>query len=381
MALSSKTFSEIITFARASSATYVNSAGLVATAANDAPRFTYAPNTLNRRGLLIEQSSTNLLLNSENFGSWALTASTVTADTIVAPNGLTTADTWTSTGATAVISQNVTKAAVALTYTASIWVKGSVTAFSFTVDNATPTNRGRAVFNLATAQITTVANEGTFTGTSATITAYPNAWYRLTLTTTTGTTTTVRPRLFFSDVGNSVNLWGAQLEQTNFVTSYISTTAATATRSADIATISTLSPWFNASNGSVFAKYSAVVSGVRSITAFDDGTANEKIGLQTDSTSGQFVVVDDGVSQCAITAGSVVTNDTYSIAGTFSDGNFTASINGRPVEIVASGTLPTVDRLRLGVDQAGNYLNGALEAVLFYPRQLSAPELVSLTAG
>jgi hypothetical protein len=48
-----------ITFARASTATYYNSSGLIASAASGAPRFDYDPVTLAPRGLLLEEQRTN----------------------------------------------------------------------------------------------------------------------------------------------------------------------------------------------------------------------------------------------------------------------------------------------------------------------------------
>ncbi len=53
-----------VTFTRASSATQFNAAGALVSVAVDAPRFDYHPVTLARRGLLIEEARTNLLLNS-----------------------------------------------------------------------------------------------------------------------------------------------------------------------------------------------------------------------------------------------------------------------------------------------------------------------------
>lgn len=53
-----------ITFTRATTGSYYNSAGLLTQAAINAPRFDYDPVTLQPKGLLIEESRTNLLLNS-----------------------------------------------------------------------------------------------------------------------------------------------------------------------------------------------------------------------------------------------------------------------------------------------------------------------------
>jgi hypothetical protein len=207
---------------------------------NSAPRFDHNPTTGESLGLLVEEARTNLLVRSEEFddASWTKASATITANESTAPDGTTTADLWTSTGSTSTVNQSYTKDATARTYSASIWVKSSVTAFSLALDSGSNTNRGKAVFNLATGVLTTIDNIGTFTNTSGTITAYPDSWYRVTVTTTTSTATTVRFIVFFSGTGATARIWGAQLEENAaFATSYIPTVAATATRAADVASI------------------------------------------------------------------------------------------------------------------------------------------------
>jgi hypothetical protein len=54
-----------LTFTRASSAWYFNSSGELTQASANVPRFDYIPATLALNGLLIEQQSTNLFLNSQ----------------------------------------------------------------------------------------------------------------------------------------------------------------------------------------------------------------------------------------------------------------------------------------------------------------------------
>lgn len=59
MSLQSKTFADLVNFARASTATYVDADGTIKTAAVDAPRFDWSTG---RRALLLEASATNLCL-------------------------------------------------------------------------------------------------------------------------------------------------------------------------------------------------------------------------------------------------------------------------------------------------------------------------------
>lgn len=71
-----------ITFARSSTATYTSSAGAITLAAVDQPRFDYFPDSLLPRGLMLEGSRTNVLLNALINGTSLSTQSvTVTAQT------------------------------------------------------------------------------------------------------------------------------------------------------------------------------------------------------------------------------------------------------------------------------------------------------------
>jgi len=67
-----------VTFTRASSATYFNSVGVLSTATNNIPRFDYNPATLVCNGLLIEQQSVNILLNSATLSTQSVTTTATT---------------------------------------------------------------------------------------------------------------------------------------------------------------------------------------------------------------------------------------------------------------------------------------------------------------
>jgi hypothetical protein len=66
-------FGSVITFSRASTATYFDASGTLQTADADQPRIDHDPVTLARRGLLIEAARTNLFLNSATPASQSIT--------------------------------------------------------------------------------------------------------------------------------------------------------------------------------------------------------------------------------------------------------------------------------------------------------------------
>ena len=118
-----------VTFTRASTATYFDSAGVMQTAAIDEPRVDYDPDTLELRGLLIEPQRTNLLLNSATLSTQSVTV-TATVHTLsfygtgtVTLSGASTAGPLVGTGANNRVTLTFTPTAGSLTLT----VSGSVT--------------------------------------------------------------------------------------------------------------------------------------------------------------------------------------------------------------------------------------------------------------
>jgi hypothetical protein len=186
-------------------------------AANNVARFDHNPVTGESLGLLVEEQRTNLILRSEEFdnASWAKSAATITANTIVAPDGNLTGDKLVENTDTNVhwVSGNGTGAAG--TYTMSAYVKAAERTWAYLIDNSTVT--GRVFFNLATGTIGTITGTGSPSGT---ITSVGNGWYRITMTITTTGTPVCRigaasadnTSSYTGDGYSGIYIWGAQLE-------------------------------------------------------------------------------------------------------------------------------------------------------------------------
>jgi hypothetical protein len=377
-----KTLDSRVTFTRASTATFTGSDGLIKTAAVDAPRFDHNPTTGESLGLLVEEARTNLVLRSEELdnASWTKTNATVTANESTAPDGTTTADLITSTGATGVFTQAFTKDIAARTYTQVSWVKSDATDYNVSIDDGATTNRGRCVFNILTGTLTGTFTSGNFTNTSGTITPFPNSWYRITVTTTTSILTTLRIRNNLNTAGTTARVWGFQLEEGAFPTSYIPTTSATVTRAADVASItgSNFSSWYNQTEGTVFAEASAPAASA-SIYAISNNTNNERIILDTGANTKRLIVSNGGTQQANITRpytyGTITKTSTAFVLNSFQIAD-----SGSLGTEDTVGTMPSVDRLNIGGNATGTSpINGTIRRLTYWPTRLANTTLQQIT--
>ena len=403
MPLVSKTFADIITFTRASTSTYFNSAGVLTSSAIDTPRFDYNPSTLAAQGLLIEEQRVNLLTYSNNLenAAWTKTNATVTANVTTSPDGNVNSKAVIEDTATTVF-HTLTGAAVisgvsGAAYTLSIFAKpAGRTKFLLQIDTPGFGN-GNCIFDVASGTI------GAPNGTASApkITPVGNGWYRCSvLMTATGSFTSVDLKVilinaldqqqYTGDGVSGIYLYGAQLEAGSFATSYIPTTTTALTRAADVASVNTLSPWYNASEGTLYTEYSIPFDSSVNIfpiaAAISDNTFSNAIAsyLRTvDDTARQAVRVG-GVAQTDITSGAAyVYGTTLKQVSAYKVNDFAISVNGAAVGVDTSGTVPVVDRMGLGGNSVTggslNYLNGYLRRITYYPRRLSNAELISLT--
>lgn len=375
------TLDPLITFTRASSATYFDSAGVLKTAANDVARFDYDPSTLAALGLFIEEQRTNLCLYSEDLNQaiWTKGANvTTTYNTTVAPDGATTADTLTvsNAGANNGVFQSITVSA-STSYVYSWWVKLgtlAVSDFKFGIYN-----------NTAAAWI---AQDVVPTQTPSS-----SAWTRISYAFTTPVgCTSIRIYVFrnSSSIAGTLNVWGMQLEAGAFSTSYIPTTTTALTRSADVATISgtNFTSWFRQMYGTFYVEYQGVnnVAGAtrRAIEVSNSGSTTDRyvFGYQATTTSRLFVV-QNNATQADIYVTSVTQSNVVKTAAAYAADDIRTTSNGTLGTPDTSATLPTVSQLWFGTAEgsaANTVLNGYMRKFAFYPEPLRSGTLQALTS-
>jgi hypothetical protein len=354
------------------------------------PRFDYNPSTLAAQGLLIEESRTNLLTYSEDQtnSNWSKIGATISANSTTAPDAQLTADTLvedTSTGTHRSVGlATITNTTV---YTVSAFAKqAGRTHFRLAAGSGLT---GEVIANLSNG---TVASSSGATNPS--VQNVGNGWYRVSFTTAASTSTSGQLSVqlvqgtsttsYTGDGTSGVYVWGAQLEAGAFPTSYIPTTTTALTRAADVASVNTLSPWYNASASTIYAEVAVPQLGraARPWTVDDGSMAN--IVDTTISVANSFAVeaIAGGVyGGFAAATGLITANTTQKTAAVFTtSGNELACLNAGTVGSNAI-TLPSVSltRLLLGRQDNGVALCGWLRRLTYYPRAFSAAELQAIT--
>ena len=400
-----------VTFTRTgNTATVINSSGLVAPINADLPRFDFNPTTLACNGLLIEEARTNISLYSQDFrntvdaGSvrpWVYSFVTLNYYPVgvLSPDGTANVckiveDSGTSSH---YISQLITNANANFTY--SVFAKDAGRRYlrMMIADvGLTSGSRVYATFDL-TNGTSTIGNI-TATNTAATSQAFDNGWYKCSVTATITAGATVTTGLILSNTSGSssalpsylgdgvsgVYVYGADLQEGLFPTSYIPTVASQVTRNADVAlmTGTNFSNWYNASEGA-FAIWCSVPASTVSFAALSvtDGTNSERILINALSgrTGTSFRVVDNNVDQANILKAVAWTaGQQLKIVGAYKLDSFATTFNGASVLTDTSGTLPTVSQLGIGNSGLTVPVVGAnfyVQELLYWPQRIIDAEV------
>jgi hypothetical protein len=375
------------TFTRASSATYTNSSGLLATAATNAIRFDYDPVALTPKGILLEGSSTNLALQSNafSFSPWTATAFNYTQN-FTGPDGVANSG-WSFTDTAANSAHQLLQVlsfTSGTTYTLSLFTKYSNHQY-VALRQSDGTTSPWATFDLLNGIVT-----NTGTGVTASITPLANGWFRLTHTWIAGATASGNVILAFANSssyagasyagsGSDVFLgYGAQREAQPFASSYILTTAAAVTRAVDNLV---LSPTLSTSAATVFSNFNlSGIPGAGGIFSLNDGTSNNRIDLRSNSAS---FVSSGGVLQSNVNVSPALTALTNERVGiSVAPGSYAAVVNGGSA-VTANPTLmpATLNSAELGnIDgSTGNGMYGDLAQFGYWPVAGTAAQLQALT--
>jgi hypothetical protein len=268
----------------------------------------------------------------------------------------------------------------------------------FGVGGGNFTEGQNASFNLSTGAVITTD------GAVASIEARANAYYRIRMTFTASAAPSASA-LFIRFLDNSNNfsyagdgtsgiyLWGAQLEAGSFPTSYIPTTSATVTRSADVASITgaNFSSWYRQDEGTVFAETqfpagTAVNTSSRTVLDITDGTTNNRLNIRAigvATTTDQLTVRSGAATSAQFGSnGSAVSTAFRKLACAVKVDDFASWATGATTAATdTSGAMPVaVSQASLGSSFAGTeVMAGTIRRLTYWPSRLPNSTLQEIT--
>lgn len=380
MALAQKNFADLITFTRSSGGGRFNAAGQFEWLAANQPRFDYDPVTLQAKGILIEEQRTNLLTQSE-FVNGVVDAPTRA--------GLVSATAFAGFAGGLAIGYDGST----LTYAyKSISAIGS-TQYSLSVfirmdDGLAPTLGGATSISALNDFVLNIAGS-IVPSADCTISNVGGGLYRVSAKLTTPATpanTHAGVLKYGSNSPRTFKITGYHLEVGAFPTSYIPTTNAQVTRSADVPSVNTLSPWYRADEGTLFVDGSGRLGGA-------GGTANGALACIGTATEYSALIQQTATAINATTRVGGVNTASIAVAKSqgisaksafsFKQDSFSLAVNGVLGAQDTSGGLFNGIGAKLNVGNFGgaaNFANGHIREIRYYPRRLSDSELQQLTA-
>jgi hypothetical protein len=381
------------TFSRASSGSYFNASGVLTTAGSDVARIEYNPATLAPLGLLREGQATNTMPQSNDWTNgaiWTFANIATVAAAATGPDGQASAASLSddSTNVAHFIAEGGASFVSGTTYCFSVFAKaGTATVIQLSSRVTFSATPGSVNFDLVNGSKGGAANV-----IASGMTPCGNGWWRCWFTKAAGNTgtaasdvaltnnnatATVRP--IYTGSGQTLYVFGLQVEASNFPTSYMATTGTAATRAKDICTVALTAGMTS------LAGYSATFE----LDVFSN-TFSYGIGALTDLAGTQCIYAwnntgiywydnSSGANAGPVVLGAVgvIQKAAFSISATVLAG----AINGTLMAPGAAFGVPAVVQVDLanGASFSVNNPNGHISRVRVWPRALTATELVQVT--
>ena len=375
-------------------ATRVNASGNIQAVNADIPRIDYFGG---QASLLVEPSSINSMLYSQAINSWTKSELTITDNFAISPDGTQNASyIQQTTGGNVVNLQsagvNISSGqAQSVTFFAKAAQITSLTLRFGTTSLWAGSVRPQFTLNLTNGAVT--LNAGTATVSSQSV---GNGWYRYSIVTpatlASGQTTiqTVTNTIFSPNSGDGFYLWGVQWEQnTSTPTSYIPTTTGTVTRNADVVSVTGVAGLIGQTEGTIYAE--VVLSRVNSNQIISLGSANDRIAIFFDSSTGIYALIRVGATNADYNAtipAIPATGGVYKIALAYKANDYCFAVNGVAYNpsTASRGVPANMSAVYLGASVfSTGQLNDRIRAASIYQTRLpntttdGSPSLQSIT--
>jgi hypothetical protein len=335
---------------RATTATRVNSSGLIESVASNVPRLDYSNGTC--PSILVEPQRTNLLTYSSDFtnGWYAYLGSiSATANYGIAPDGTTTST------------------RVLFTSTNQLWAK-SISAI----------NGNYGVFSIYIKGTAGKKIAITYGGVDNLLTLQ-SGWNRYEVKGTASI-----PFLFIGTFGADtldIEVWAGQVELATYSTSYIPTTSASVTRNADVINKTGISSLIGQTEGTLFCEINTQISPANNWFQILDGTANNWIFIGLDANKLRGYIRLGATTVFSDTSFTLTSGVSAKIALAYKSGDIALYINGNQIATSSNSftASSSIDRVIFGdLNNAPNDSAKYKQATLWKTR-LTNTQLAQLT--
>jgi hypothetical protein len=314
--------------------------------------------------LLLEPQRTNSAQYSEQADNayWLKFQATITANQATAPDGTTSAERLTASGATALIYRTGMTAGALSFFIKAETLSGGAR-FYIAVDGvgSASWSQNGILFSVTGGTATNAVN-------------YGNGWYRCNFNVTSGSI--INFGLENAASGNTAFIWGFQNEASaTYATSYVPTTSASVTRVADAASKTGISSLIGQTEGVLFVDYN--------YEAKPDSSGNIPIVVYTGSSEAYIYITNAGAlrfelynagSLQALISGTIGAAGRKKIAFAYKQNDFVAYMNGVQIGTDTSGTVGAMASVNIGCYYTSNYstVSGMNQALLFKTRLTNA---------
>ena len=357
--------------------------------------------------ILIEPQRTNLVTYSEQFDNsvWIKSGASASTENFTNPR---------DEALSYFLKEDSTNGAHQI-YTANTIVAGSINTISFLLKrkvgsadrflrvqstDGSFSNGARVIFDIQNMIISTsVASLGTGSNVSASIESFgADGWFKVSLTCKIDEVSTVfRNNNYLQNQGSlfsagyqgdgtsGVYIFGAQLEQGSYPTSYIPTVASIVTRNVTTVSKTGISDLIGQTEGVLFVESASLVSldstNARLIT-LSNGNTNNRIQIQYTTSNNTILLAiqsNGGTSQFQLTS-SYTTTNLNKIAVRYKVNDFSLWVNGTKIFTIINQAMP-IDLSKLSFDRGDTTSSfyGKTKHVQLYKTYLTDTELIALT--
>ena len=351
--------------------------------ATNTPRIDYSTGA---EAFLLEPQSTNLIPYSEDFSQlWSADDATLISNSVVSPDGTQNASTL--IGSTVNSRHNISRGSSgSVDASFSLFVKAKELKY-LQIASANTTNQ-YVNFDIESGIIGNVGSSFS----NAKIENYSNGWYRVSVVSlnqynsyyislVSGLNAGWLESWVMPNNTDGLYIYGAQLEQQSYATSYIPTDGASATRNQELCNNAT--PVINSEEGTLYAEISALANdGTYRALTISDGTNSNVVRIYYASATNRLTIEVRSSNVNVFSKNYTLTDSTQfnKIAVKYKQNDFSLWVNGIEVGTDSVGNAPiSLSELSFNNGVGTEPFFGNTKGLKYYPKALADVQLEDLT--